>query len=81
MATTISRQVLDEIKELRKDISALTVLLIGSADSPEPGAMERLRRVETWRTTTMRALSWLLALVGGAILLDALSRFLVWYRG
>lgn len=73
-----SKDILAEIKELRKDLQGLTNLLIGASDEPDkPGLVERIRILEA----SQRLVKWLVGAAVLIVLADGVTRAISLYRG
>lgn len=73
-----SGDVLREIQAVRKEVSALTKLLIGASDDPDmPGLVERMRLLEA----NDRIAKWAVGIIGAAVIVDVVTRFIGLYRG
>jgi hypothetical protein len=73
-----SGDVLREVVAVRKEVMALTKLLIGVSDEPDtPGLVERVRTLEA----NGRIAKWIAGIIGAAVIVDVETRFVGLYRG
>jgi hypothetical protein len=80
MTPTPTNQVLTELRNVKASVDTLVCCIVGTPNNPDkPGVMERLRLLEEWKRVATKAVTWVGAIVLGAIIIDIVTRWIGWY--